>query len=312
MKYKASVITISDKGSRGERVDTSGSALCEILNKHDFDVIYKNIIPDEIDIIKGELIKLSDELKVDLILTTGGTGFSKRDVTPEAMKLVVQRWANGISEAMRFESMKITPRACLSRGVSGIRGTTLIVNLPGSEKAARENIGFVINPIIHGLDMLNTKGSADCAEGVLIDKKLDNTHLKSSSIPSMDEWLKEAKLHKDADKVGMYLTHNGVVRRTSKAFVRENIENNKYVEGVEFSYDKDVLNQIIADTNKLEGIYYVKTWINTGRLDIGDDLMYLLVGGDIRPNVINGLDYMAGRIKNECVVEKEIFNTNLK
>ncbi len=166
MKYKASVITISDKGVRGERIDTSGPALCKILDDYNFDVVYTNIIPDEIEIIKDELIKLSDDMKVDLILTTGGTGFSKRDVTPEAMEYVVERWANGISEAMRAESMKITPKACLSRGVSGIRGETLIINLPGSEKAARENISFVLDAIMHGLDILKTSGSADCAEQI--------------------------------------------------------------------------------------------------------------------------------------------------
>ncbi len=295
MKYRASVVTISDKGSRGERVDTSGPALCEILNENGFEVVYTNIIPDEIETIKNELIRLSDEMKVDLILTTGGTGFSKRDVTPEAMEYVVQKWTNGISEAMRFESLKITPKACLSRGVSGIRGETLIVNLPGSEKAARENISFVMEAITHGLDMLGTSGSADCAE-----------QISKKHPPSIDEWLKKAKLDKNADKIGMYLTHNGVVRKTAKSFVREHNQDNKFVTGMEFSYDEDILNQILSDAKNLNGIYYVKTWLNEGKLEVGDDLMYVLIGGDIRPNVTNALDYVVGRIKNECVIEKEL------
>ena len=116
---QAAVITISDKGSRGERQDTSGPALVKILESDNWQVIYKNIIPDEFDMIKSELIKCSDELKASLILTTGGTGFSPRDITPEATLAVINREVRGIPEVMRAESMKITPFGCLSRAVSG-------------------------------------------------------------------------------------------------------------------------------------------------------------------------------------------------
>ncbi|MBP5159485.1 MAG: MogA/MoaB family molybdenum cofactor biosynthesis protein [Lachnospiraceae bacterium] len=159
----AAVITVSDKGASGERIDTSGPALCEILKEQGYQVIYTKIVPDEKELIASELIKCSDEMSCSLILTTGGTGFSKRDVTPEATLEVIERETPGIPEAMRAESMKITPRGCLSRGRAGIRGDSLIINLPGSEKAARENLIPVLPAIDHGLKMLATSGSADCA-----------------------------------------------------------------------------------------------------------------------------------------------------
>lgn len=168
MKYTAAVITVSDKGSRGEREDTSGPALREILEKDGWEVIYASIVPDEQEQIKAELIKCADELRANLVLTTGGTGFSPRDVTPEATMAVIDRVTPGIPQAMIFESMKITNRACLSRAVAGIRGNTLIVNLPGSEKAARENIAAVLSPIRHGMEMISSSGSADC--GVPVSK----------------------------------------------------------------------------------------------------------------------------------------------
>lgn len=163
MTYTAAVLTISDKGARGEREDKSGPVLCTLAGEHDFDVVYTSIIPDEMEMIKAELMKCCDELGVSLVLTTGGTGFSPRDVTPEATMAVVQRATPGIPELMRAESMKITPRGCLSRSAAGIRGRSLIINLPGSPKAAKENILAVIEPIKHGLDMLASEGSADCA-----------------------------------------------------------------------------------------------------------------------------------------------------
>ena len=166
MKYSAAVITISDKGSRGERVDTSGPAVCSMLESAGFDVIYTSIIPDEFDQIQAELIKCADELNVGLVMTTGGTGFSPRDITPEATLAVVERETRGIPEAMRWASLQITPRGCLSRSAAGIRGRTLIVNLPGSEKAARENLQAVLDPIHHGMDMLYSAGSADCGQPV--------------------------------------------------------------------------------------------------------------------------------------------------
>ena len=162
--YTSAVITVSDKGYRGERVDTSGPNLVRILTEKGFDVTYTAIIPDEKEMIKAELRKCADELGIALVLTTGGTGFSPRDITPEATMEVVERPTPGIPEAMRAESMRITPKGCLSRSAAGIRGRTLIINLPGSKKASAENILAVIDPVAHGLDMLYSGGSADCAK----------------------------------------------------------------------------------------------------------------------------------------------------
>ena len=162
--YTAAVITVSDKGYRGERVDTSGPNLVEILKGKGFDLSYTSILPDESEAIQAELIKCADELKIALVLTTGGTGFSPRDITPEATMAVIERPTPGIPEAMRAESMRITPKGCLSRSVAGIRGRSLIINLPGSKKASQENILAVIDPVAHGLDMLYSEGSADCAK----------------------------------------------------------------------------------------------------------------------------------------------------
>jgi len=162
--YSAAVITISDKGYRGERVDTSGPNLVQILKDRDFEVTYTSIIPDEREMIKEELVKCADELGIALVLTTGGTGFSPRDITPEAAMDIIERPTPGIPEAMRAESMRITPKGCLSRSVAGIRKRTLIITLPGSKKASAENILAVIDPVVHGLDMLYSEGSADCAK----------------------------------------------------------------------------------------------------------------------------------------------------
>ena len=162
--YTAAVITISDKGSRGERVDTSGPARVEMLKEDGYDVIYTNIIPDDKEVIMNELILCADEKKVSLVLTTGGSGFSPRDNTPEATLAVIEKEVPGIPELMRAESCKITDRGCLSRSVAGIRGDSLIINLPGSLKAAKENFEAVRSPLRHGMDMLNSAGSADCGE----------------------------------------------------------------------------------------------------------------------------------------------------
>ena len=164
MEYTAAVITVSDKGYRGERVDTSGPNLVQILKERGFDVAYTAMVPDESGMIQAELRKCVDELGIALVLTTGGTGFSPRDITPEATLAVVERLTPGIPEAMRAESMRITPKGCLSRSAAGIRGRTLIVNLPGSKKASQENILAVIDPIAHGLEMLYSEGSADCGK----------------------------------------------------------------------------------------------------------------------------------------------------
>ena len=161
MKYTAAVITVSDKGARGERVDTSGPAVRNILEDAGFEVVHAAILPDEMEQISAELIRCADERNIALVMTTGGTGFSQRDITPEATLAVIERETRGIPEAMRWASFQITPRGCLSRSVAGIRGKTLIVNLPGSEKAARENLLAVIDAIAHGMDMLFSDGSSD-------------------------------------------------------------------------------------------------------------------------------------------------------
>lgn len=162
MNYTAAIITVSDKGAAGVRVDTSGPALRAILEKENWNILYTTIIPDDFQQIQDELMKCSDELHASLILTTGGTGFSPRDITPEATRVVIERETPGIPELMRSESMKITPNGCLSRSVAGIRKTSLIVNLPGSEKAATENLLAALKPIRHGIDMLLSSGSANC------------------------------------------------------------------------------------------------------------------------------------------------------
>ena len=124
-------------------------------------------------------------------------------------------------------------------------------------------------------------------------------------IPSLDAWLREAKAHESAPKIGMYLTHNGVVRSTAKAKVRYGAEDTREVTGMYFSYDEAKVNAVIEDTKKLDGIYYIRVWLNEGELVTGDDIMYILIGGDIRPRVVDALNDLVGRIKNECVVETE-------
>ncbi|MBO5130363.1 MAG: MogA/MoaB family molybdenum cofactor biosynthesis protein [Oscillospiraceae bacterium] len=162
MSYTAAVITVSDKGYIGERIDTSGPALVELLKNKGYKVVYTTIIPDDFDSIKAELSKCADEKGIALVLTTGGTGFSPRDITPEATMAIVERPTPGIPEAMRAASMKITPKGCLSRSAAGIRKGTLIINLPGSKKAVQENILAVIDAVDHGLEMLASAGSANC------------------------------------------------------------------------------------------------------------------------------------------------------
>ena len=129
----------------------------------------------------------------------------------------------------------------------------------------------------------------------------------AKEIPSIDLWLKEAKQHESAPKIGMYLTHNGIVRQSAKAKVRHGAEDTKPVTGLYFAYDKDKVDEVIAATYKMDGIYYIRVWLNEGELNIGDDIMYVLIGGDIRPRVVDALQYLVGRIKNECVVETELY-----
>lgn len=159
---KAAVLTMSDKGHRGERVDLTGPGVKELIEEKGYKVEYYKVIPDDIEIIEKELIYICDELKLPLVLTNGGTGFSKRDVTPEATVKVIEKYVPGIGEAMRSMSLSITPKAMLSRGIAGIRKSSLIVNLPGSPKAAKENLGFIIDTLEHGIEILLGEAS-ECA-----------------------------------------------------------------------------------------------------------------------------------------------------
>ena len=317
MEKRAAVITVSDKGARGERVDTSGPAISRMLMERGIPTEYRSVVPDEEEQIRAELLRCSDELRIPLILTTGGTGFSPRDVTPEATKAVLERETPGIPEAMRAESMRITPRGCLSRETAGIRGGSLIVNLPGSEKAVKENLAAVLDGILHGLDMLASSGSADCGEpagtgakeqsgdagrempGGTADEGAGRSGIDpSEKIPSMDAWMKEAKADASAPDCGMYLFHNGVVRQTAKALVRGGGP-----EGAGACGGKD------GACPRVTGMRftYDRVWLNQGQLKVGDDIMLVLVGGDIRPHVIDALQTLVGRLKTVCVTEEEIF-----
>lgn len=160
--YRAGIVTLSDKGAAGEREDKSGAVIKEILESAGYEVVAQSLLPDEGEALKTELIRLSDQVQCDLVLTTGGTGFSRRDVTPEATMAVAERNAPGIAEAIRAYSMTVTKRAMLSRGVSVIRGGTLIINLPGSPKAVRESLEYVLDTLPHGLDILSGRGG-ECA-----------------------------------------------------------------------------------------------------------------------------------------------------
>jgi len=160
--FTVGIITSSDKGSKGEREDVSGKVIYDIVTSKGYSVARQVIVPDEEEELVKEMLYMSDEMKVDLILTTGGTGFSKRDITPEASLKVFTRVANGIAEAIRAYSLSITPRAMLSRAVSGIRNDTLIVNMPGSPKAVKESLDYALDSIHHGLEILTGKTS-ECA-----------------------------------------------------------------------------------------------------------------------------------------------------
>ena len=158
MKYTAAVITVSDMGSRGLRQDPSGPAGRAMLEEAGFSVAHTAILPDEMEQISAELRDCADRRRIDLIVTTGGTGLSPRDVTPEATRAVLEREIPAIPVAMWMEGLKVTPRAMLSRAVAGIRGSSLLLNLPGSEKAARENLAAVIGALEHGLHMIAAEG----------------------------------------------------------------------------------------------------------------------------------------------------------
>jgi len=161
--YRAAVITSSDKGAKGEREDVSGHILKEMLEANGYSVVSYVILPDEKDQLAAEMMRLADKGLCDVIFTTGGTGLSTRDVTPEATLSVADRLVPGISESIRAFSMAVTKRAMLSRGVSIVRRRTLIINLPGSPKAVKESLGFIIDELSHGIAIL--RGDAgECAQ----------------------------------------------------------------------------------------------------------------------------------------------------
>lgn len=164
-KWRTAVITLSDKGYAGEREDKSGPLIKEMVEEQGYEVVDMIVLPDEQKMIEEKLIQLCDEAKMDLILTTGGTGFSPRDCTPEATLAVAEKNAPGIAEAMRYASLQITPRAMLSRSASVIRKETLIVNLPGSPKAVKENLECILPSLPHGLEIM--KGmTGECGKPV--------------------------------------------------------------------------------------------------------------------------------------------------
>ncbi len=163
-RFSFGVLTMSDKGSRGEREDTSGPSLVQTLTQEGYRQAAYEIIPDTISAIKETLISWVDEKQIDLIVTTGGTGVSPSDVTPEAMAEVLSKEIPGMAEAMRAVSLTKTPNAVLSRGKAGIRGRSLIINLPGSKKAAQENIAVLLPALAHALDKIQG-GTSDCAAG---------------------------------------------------------------------------------------------------------------------------------------------------
>ena len=160
--YHAAVLTVSDRVSRGERSDEGGPLVAELLKNAGYEVVRTDVVPDEQAQIETALRQMADGGDIQLLVTTGGTGFAPRDVTPEATLAVCDRLTPGIPEAMRYASLQITPRAMLSRAAAGIRKGTLIVNLPGSPKAARENLEAVLPALAHGLEMLSGR-PADCA-----------------------------------------------------------------------------------------------------------------------------------------------------
>lgn len=161
--FKVGIITASDKGSKGQREDKSGELIKKIVSEKGYRVEKYEVIADEIDLLSKEMINMSDNLGIDLILTTGGTGFSKRDVTPEATEKVIDIETPGISEAMRYFSLQITKRAMLSRATSGIRNNkTLIINLPGSPKAVDETLNYILDSVHHGLEIMTGRDS-ECA-----------------------------------------------------------------------------------------------------------------------------------------------------
>ena len=159
---RVAIITSSDTGYRGEREDLSGPAICEIVEKNGYEVVSMDILPDDRAMLSKKMAEIADNNTAELILTTGGTGFSPRDIMPEATEDIIDRRVPGIPEAMRAYSMTITKRAMLSRATAGIRKKTLIVNLPGSPKAVKESLEYIIDPLAHGIEIM-TGETGNCA-----------------------------------------------------------------------------------------------------------------------------------------------------
>lgn len=157
MRLRFAILTVSDRSSRGERPDTSGPALADLVKKQGWQVVRQEIVPDDVVAIQKIMLTWSDSGEVDIILATGGTGFAPRDVTPEATRAMVERLTPGLDEAMRAASLKLTPHAMLSRAISGIRKRTLIINLPGSPKGATENLQVVLPALEHAMKLLRNE-----------------------------------------------------------------------------------------------------------------------------------------------------------
>jgi molybdenum cofactor synthesis domain-containing protein len=163
MTIRFGILTLSDRSAKGERADASGPALVEIIQRHNWSVVKQAILPDDESAICAVLIEWADGGEADVILTTGGTGFSQRDITPEATRAIIQREAPGLAETMRAESLKKTPHAMLSRAVAGIRGHTLIVNLPGSPKGAVENLQTILPVLPHAVQLLTNDPESEAS-----------------------------------------------------------------------------------------------------------------------------------------------------
>ena len=161
MSIRIGIITVSDRSYRGERLDQSGPALVNVASQQGWQLVRNMVLPDELELLVSNLIEWADGGEMDLILTTGGTGFSPRDVTPEATMVVIERLTPGIAEAMRMDSLRITPHAMLSRAIAGIRSRTLIVNLPGSPKGAVENLAVLIPVLHHAVQLLHEDPAAE-------------------------------------------------------------------------------------------------------------------------------------------------------
>ena len=161
MTIRFGILTLSDRSARGERADGSGVALAELVQAQGWTVVKRAVLPDDESAIRAELTQWADRGELDVILTTGGTGFAPRDVTPEATRAVIQREAIGLAEAMRAESLKKTPHAMLSRGIAGIRAQTLIINLPGSPKGAVENLQTILTVLPHAVQLLQGDPSSE-------------------------------------------------------------------------------------------------------------------------------------------------------